>query len=199
MRKTFRAVSITVVPEAVRLDDSGWSEMERGVEQALALQPPARRRQVRLFIRAVDWLPVLCWGRRFCSLDPTRRARVLAVLQEVPLLLLRRGVWGLRTLVMLGWYTDPAVVAADRLPRLGRRDGKRADEGGARCDVAIVGSGAGGGHGGGGAGAAGARGQARAGAGAGPRFRDDDFTGGELRDGGALYADEGGFLTATGP
>jgi hypothetical protein len=111
VRKVFRAVSVTVVPEAVRLDERAWSEMEGGVEQALAFQPPARRRQLRLFIRAVDWLPVLCWGRRFRSLDPARRTRVLAALQDAPLGLLRRGFWGLRTLVLLGHYTRPEAAA----------------------------------------------------------------------------------------
>jgi hypothetical protein len=111
VRKVFRAVSVTVVPEAVRLDEPGWNEMERGVEQALALQPPVRRRQLRLFIRAIDWLPVFCWGRRFRSLDAARRAQVLAALQDVPLGLLRRGFWGLRTLVLLGYYTRPEAAA----------------------------------------------------------------------------------------
>jgi hypothetical protein len=111
VRRTFRAVSVTVVPEAARLDDPGWREMERGVEQALALQPPARRRQLLLFIRALDWLSILRWGRHFRALDATRRARVLAALQDVPLLLLRRGFWGLRTLVLLGYYTRPEAAA----------------------------------------------------------------------------------------
>jgi hypothetical protein len=111
VREAFRAVSVTVVPEAGRLDDAGWRELERGVEQALALQPPARRRQLRLLIGAVDWLPVLRWGRRFSRLDPGRRARVLSRLQDAPLLLLRRGFWGLRTLVLLGYYTRPEAAA----------------------------------------------------------------------------------------
>jgi hypothetical protein len=126
VRAAFRAVSVTVVPEAGRLDDGGWREMERGVEQALALQPRARQRQLRLFIRAIDWLPVLCCGRRFRSLDPARRARLLALLQDAPFLLLRRGFWGLRTLVLLGYYTRPETAAeigyrADRLGWEARR------------------------------------------------------------------------------
>src|SRR6185436_18731915 len=86
-------------------------ELESGVEQALALQPRARRRQLQLFVRVVDWLPVLRWGRRFGGLDTDRRRRVLAALQDAPLLLLRRGFWGLRTLVLLGYYTRPAAAA----------------------------------------------------------------------------------------
>jgi hypothetical protein len=111
VREVFRAVCLIVVPEAERLDAAGWRELESGVDQALALQPLARRRQLRLLIRAVDWLPVLRWGRRFRRLDPGRRQRVLAALQDAPLLLLRRGFWGLRTLVLLGYYTRPGAAA----------------------------------------------------------------------------------------
>ena len=67
-----------------------------------------------------------------------------------------------------------------------------------RCDVAIIGSGAGGGT------AALALAPLVAGGKRvlvlerGPRFRDGDFTGRELEMAGALYADEGGFLTRDG-
>ena len=111
MREVFRAVCLTVVPESERLDAERWRELESSVEQALALQPSARRRQLQLFIRTVDWLPVLRWGRRFRRLDPGRRRQVLAALQDLPLLLLRRGFWGLRTLVLLGYYTRDAAAA----------------------------------------------------------------------------------------
>jgi hypothetical protein len=110
-RPLFRAVSVTVVPQARHLDADGWRELEEGVEQALALQPPARRRQLRLFLRVLDWLPVLRWGRRFRALEPRQRARLLAGLQDARPLLLRRGLWGLRTLVLLGYYTRPEAAA----------------------------------------------------------------------------------------
>ena len=56
-------------------------------------------------------LPVLRYGRPFIALDADQRARVLAWFQDSPLLLVRRGVWGLRTLVMLGYYSRPIAAA----------------------------------------------------------------------------------------
>lgn len=104
VRPVFRAVARTVAPGTRRLDESGWYELEEIVEDALSSRPPEMRRQLRILLRAVEWVPVLRWGRRFTSLGAGRRERFLAGLQDAPLLLLRRGFWGLRTLVFMGYW-----------------------------------------------------------------------------------------------
>lgn len=104
LRPVLRSVARTVVPEAGELDGAGWDELEAIVEDALSDRPPAVRRQLRLLLRALQWAPVARWGRRFTSLRPRRRERVLAALQDAPLLVLRRGFWGLRTLVLMGYW-----------------------------------------------------------------------------------------------
>lgn len=111
VRAVFRAIARTVVPEAAELDAAAWTELERIVEQALAARPPKIRRQLGLLIRIIDLLAVLRHGRRFAALDDARRARLLGALQDSRLLLLRRGVWGLRTLVFMGYYARPAAAA----------------------------------------------------------------------------------------
>jgi hypothetical protein len=82
------------------------------VDEALGRQPPSVRRQLFLFIGLLDWLPVFRHGRRFRSLDPERRLRFLQTLQDSRLVLVRRGVWGLRTLIFMGYYARPAAYAA---------------------------------------------------------------------------------------
>lgn len=109
VRETFRAIAVTVVPEAAALDDAAWADAERLIENALAHRPEAMRRQLVTLIRAIELLPLARFGRRFTALDAARRTRVLIALQNAPLLLLRRGLWGLRTLVMLGYYARPAA------------------------------------------------------------------------------------------
>jgi hypothetical protein len=118
VRETFRAIAATVVPEAERLDAAGWAELERLVEKALEARPAAVRRQLRLLIRTIGLLPLLRRGRPFTRLTPGERATVLAGLESAPILLLRRGFWGLRTLVYLGYYARPEA---------GREIGYRAD------------------------------------------------------------------------
>lgn len=108
VRTAFRALASSIVPEASRLDEAGWGQLERIVEGALAERPLALRRQLGLFIRILDLVPLARWGRRFVALDAERRAGFLASVQDSGLLLIRRGFWGLRTLVFMGYYARPA-------------------------------------------------------------------------------------------
>ncbi len=112
VRRAFRALAVTVLPEAEGLDERGWAELERIVEDNLASRPPAMRRQIRLLVRALQFLPFIRYGRPFTALDAARRDRFLRALGDGPLLLLRRGVWGVRVLVQMGYYGQPAHAAA---------------------------------------------------------------------------------------
>ena len=112
VRIPFRAIAVTVVPEAARLGEAEWAELDAIVEAQLAPRPARLRAQLVLLVRLLDLLPVLRWGRRFRALDEARRVRVLEAVQYAPLLLLRRGFWGLRTLVLMGWYARPEAAAA---------------------------------------------------------------------------------------
>lgn len=111
LQPTFRAVALTVVPEAARLDRAGWAEMEGIVEDALARRPKLLRRQLRLFLRALDWAALARHHRRFRALEARRRAELLGSLQDAPVLAVRRGTWGLRTLVLMGYYCRAAAAA----------------------------------------------------------------------------------------
>ncbi len=108
----FRAVATCVVPEAGGLDAAQWDEMEVIVARAIAARPRALQRQLALFFTLLEWLPLLRYGRRLSRLDAGRRARVLDRLQRAPVLLLRRGFWGVRTLILMGYYGRPAAAAA---------------------------------------------------------------------------------------
>ena len=107
VRETFRAIAATVVPEAERLDEKAWGEVERLVEKTLEPRDAAIKRQLALLIRAIGFLPLLRFGRPFTRLTAGERTRFLAALENSPVLLLRRGFWGLRTLVYLGYYARP--------------------------------------------------------------------------------------------
>ncbi len=112
VRGAFRALACTFVPEMTGLDERGWADAEAICESFLASKPDAIRRQVLFLIRLLDFLPRLRWGRRFTALDAERRRRFLEALQNAPLLLLRRGVWGLRTIAFMGFYARPEAATA---------------------------------------------------------------------------------------
>ena len=116
--RVIRAAAEVIVPDTVDLDDADWTELLAVIDLALSDRPPRVRQQIALFLRVLDLAPLIRHGRRFHALDRARRHRVLDALQTSPLLLLRRGVWGVRTLVFMGYYTRPAAA---------RRIGYRAD------------------------------------------------------------------------
>lgn len=110
VRPILRAIATAVVPEAARLDDPGWLDVERIVAGAVAARPAALRGQILLFIRLIEWAPLLRHGARFSRLDAGRRARFLSALENAPLLPIRRGFWGLRTLLLMGYYGRPEAA-----------------------------------------------------------------------------------------
>jgi hypothetical protein len=112
VRTVFRAVVVTVVPDAKQLDELGWLALEALVEDALELRAPALRRQLQFFLRAIEWLPVVRYGHTFTGLADEQRSRILRYLQDQPVERIRCGFWGLRTLAFLGYYGPPEGARA---------------------------------------------------------------------------------------
>jgi hypothetical protein len=111
VREAFHALAVTIVPEAARLDEAGWKDLECVVDDALAARPGSVRRQLTTFVRALEWLPLLRFGRSFSRLPRSRRAGFLSSVQDSRFTLVRRGFWGLRALVLMGYYGRPEAGA----------------------------------------------------------------------------------------
>jgi hypothetical protein len=109
VRRTFRSLAVTIVPAAAELDADGWRDVEMRIETALSARPAKLRRQLRLLMVVLEWKPILRHGRPFSRLDSRRRTAFLDRVQHSSALLLRRGFWGIRTLVYLGYYGRPEV------------------------------------------------------------------------------------------
>lgn len=112
VRPVLRALVRTVVPEAEALDNKAWREVERLVEAAMRDRSPRLQRQLLLFLRLIQWLPLVHYGRPFTWLKPAERAHFLSYLQDHRIERLRVGFWGLRTLILLGYYGRPEAVKA---------------------------------------------------------------------------------------
>ena len=111
VRGPFRALASSIVPEAATLDEAGWKEAENIGSRALGARPEAVVRQLLVFIRLANWLALIPYGRPFTRLGPDARRAHLTRLENAPLLLVRRGFWGLRTLVFMGYYGQERVRA----------------------------------------------------------------------------------------
>lgn len=94
------------------MGEKGWTDLEGLIEVALRGRPPALKRQLRLFLRLVQWVPVARYGRPFTSLNAAQRVRFLSYLQDHPIQLIRVGFWGIRTLALLGYYGRPEIAQA---------------------------------------------------------------------------------------
>ena len=92
---TLRAIGSVVLPYPEALDDEGWAEAERIIEGALAPKPPGIKRQIRLFLRVANILPVFSTGRPLVKLPLKRRSAFLEKLQRsrlMPLSMVRLWV-----------------------------------------------------------------------------------------------------------
>lgn len=112
LQARLRPIAETMAPPIAQLGDGAWIEVVARIDARLRGEPAALQRQIRLFVRVLHILPIFFALCTFAGLGPERRLRFLETLQDCPIQKLRVGVWGLRTLVFLGYYTDPAVQAA---------------------------------------------------------------------------------------
>ena len=101
---------MAVVPEAATLTENEWLAVAAIIADAVAERPPAVRRQLGLFVRALDLVSFVRRGRRFGALRQSERTELLEWLGASPLLALRRGVWGVRTLAFMGYYARAEVA-----------------------------------------------------------------------------------------
>jgi hypothetical protein len=74
VRVVFRAVVVTVMPDAKQVDEASWLALEELVEDALEIRPPALRGQLQLFLHAIEWLPVVRIGPTFSVLGTSNVA-----------------------------------------------------------------------------------------------------------------------------
>lgn len=119
--RVFRAIATTVVPEARELVQLEWDELYDIIDRALEQRPRALRRQLAALVGVLNYLPLARYGRRFTGLDEATRYRFLHSIETSPIPLLRKGLWGLRTLILMGYYARPAM--AERLGYRANRAG----------------------------------------------------------------------------
>ena len=108
----FRAIMAAVVPEAVALSDDEWRHAAAIIGRAIAARPSGVRRQLGVFLHAVDVVAIVRHGRGLRALSPMQRTALLESLSRSRVLALRRGVWGVRTLAFMGYYARPEAARA---------------------------------------------------------------------------------------
>ena len=110
VRHILRAVATTVVPETSSVDARAWLELETVVSQAMARRSASQQRQLVVFLRLLQAVPLSRYGRPFTALSPRQRVAFLESIERSRLLLVRRGLWAVRTLVFMCYYTRDDVA-----------------------------------------------------------------------------------------
>ncbi len=100
----FMVVAEAITPEVAALDRDGRARMETIVDTALMDRDSGTRSQFGTFLGVIRMAPVLRYGRTFDRLGADQKAAVLRWFQECPISLLRKGFWGLKVLVFMGYY-----------------------------------------------------------------------------------------------
>ena len=100
-------VAVRLAPQLAGAGEAERAAVLAVIDGALAERPERVRRQVGVLLGLIRWLPVVRWGVRFDRLSPARQDAMLRWFQDAPLGLARKGFWGLRTLVWMGWYGRP--------------------------------------------------------------------------------------------
>jgi hypothetical protein len=111
-RDLFLALAARIVPESTSLDAEAYGRMLALVEEALSTRPARTVRELALFLRVLRWLPVLRYGRPLDRLGPAVQDAALRWFQDSPVTLFRKGFWGVKTLVYLGYYGRPEAASS---------------------------------------------------------------------------------------
>ena len=102
-----RVLAVRIVPESSALDAAGWGRFCAIVDDALQERKPAVRRQFAMFLGVLRWAPAIRFGKTLDALPPGRQDAILLWFEDCPVRLLRKGFWGLKAMVFMGYYGQP--------------------------------------------------------------------------------------------
>lgn len=104
----FRAFAAQVVPADEGDEGAAADAALHLADRVLSERPTADQRLLRTFLTAVQWLPVLRYGRTFTGLSDAQRVRFMGWLERGPVAKFRAGFFGVKTFALLGYFGDPA-------------------------------------------------------------------------------------------
>jgi hypothetical protein len=104
------SLAACIVPESAGAPAPVTQPLLAAVDEELRPRPRLQQLEFKLLLLAIRWMTVPFTLHRFEHLPPERQVRWLRLLESAPLTLLRVGIWGLKTLVFLGYYTQNDVL-----------------------------------------------------------------------------------------
>jgi len=102
-----QVLAARIVPETTELDAAGLSRFFGIIDEALQGRPASVRRQFTTFLGLLRWAPVARYGSPLEKLRAERQYAVLRLFEDCPVGLFRKGFWGLKAMVFMGYYGQP--------------------------------------------------------------------------------------------
>ncbi len=103
------AIARRMVPDAANLDAEGKRRFFELIDGALTSRSLTVLRQLGLFLHVMRWLPLLRYGGRLDHLGPAQQDSALRWFQNGPIALFRKGFWGIKVLVFMGYYARTEI------------------------------------------------------------------------------------------
>ena len=102
-----QVLAARIVPETTELDAAGLSRFFGIVDEALQDRRASVRRQFGIFLGVLRWVPLARYGRPLDKLQAERQDAVLRWFEDCPVSILRKGFWGLKAMIFMGYYGQP--------------------------------------------------------------------------------------------
>ncbi len=116
----FRAIAACIVPGDASPGGHEGADSDAAIalaDRAIAERPARDGRLIALFLKVVELLPVLRYGKPFSRLRPEQQRSVLAFLESNRALpKLRQGFFGVKTFALLGYYGGEECFGALHYP-----------------------------------------------------------------------------------
>jgi len=118
-RSTLWTLATRVVPPCTNLDEPARDEMMRLIDVAVSQRDRSMQRQLGLFLWVIRVVARLRGLRRIERLSPEKLDSLMRWLERNPVSLVRKGFWGVKALILLGYYGQgPIRQALGYLPKL---------------------------------------------------------------------------------
>ena len=99
-----RVLAARIVPEFLELDTAGQGRFFHIIDEALQDRDESVRRQFGVFLGVLRWAPLFRFGGPLEKLSAARQDAALRWFEDCPVGLLRKGFWGLKAMVFMGYY-----------------------------------------------------------------------------------------------
>lgn len=103
-RDFFFVLSERIVPEVSALEPKERERFLGIVSHALSTRSDSVHFQLKLFLYVLRWFPLFRFGAPLDRLSGVRQDRVLHWFMNNPISLFRKGFWGIKALVFMGYY-----------------------------------------------------------------------------------------------